>query len=64
MPAERKPALKTRWTWEEWKAGRAALRAVTDKVHPGSIRRKSSSSDRRLREAFAGERGPKPVQPS
>ena len=51
-------ALKTRWTWEEWLASRAATRAVSDKINPASCRRSESSSDKRLRAAFDGERCP------
>ena len=50
--------LKIRWTWEEWKAGRAALKAITDKITPEPIRRKESSSDRRLKAAYGGKRAP------
>ena len=55
-----KPAakLKTDWTWEEWQQSRAARRAVTARVGPPVTRRRESSSDRRLRKAFGGERGP------
>jgi len=53
-----KPALKTKWTWEEWLASRAATRAATEKASPGPCRRAESSSDRRLRAAFGGERFP------
>ena len=52
------PPLKTEWTWEEWQATRAARRAAADRVAPPVVRRRESSSDRRLRAAFKGERGP------
>lgn len=51
-------ALKTDWTWEEWQQSRAARRAATLRVGPPVTRRKESSSDRRLRAAFKGQRGP------
>ena len=51
-------SLKVDWTWEEWQASRAARKAVADRVGPPVIRRKDSSSDRRLRRVFNGERGP------
>ena len=50
--------LKTSWSWEEWQAGRAARRRAASRVGPPTVRRKRSSSDRRLRAAFNGERGP------
>lgn len=50
--------LKTRWTWLEWQESRAARRAVADRVGPPIVRREQSSSDRRLRNAFDGNRGP------
>ena len=53
-----RPKLKTSWTWDEWRAGRAARRRAASRVGPPVVRRKSSSSDRRLRAAFNGERGP------
>jgi len=57
MPSENK-VLKTHWTWEEWLASRAATRAVSDKINPAPCRRPESSSDKRLRAAFDGERYP------
>jgi hypothetical protein len=45
-------------TWEEWAEARKARRLTSDKIRRGSIRRKSSSSDKRLRATFKGERGP------
>jgi len=56
--------LKTSWTWEEWQASRAATRAVTEKVCPGPCRRQESSSDKRLRATFNGERYPCPPKKS
>jgi len=53
------PELKTSWTWEEWLASRAARRAASLRVGPPVTRRKESSSDRRLRAAFDGQRAPK-----
>ena len=50
--------LKTNWTWEEWQQSRAARRAATLRVGPPVTRRKEGSSDRRLRAAFDGQRGP------
>ena len=50
--------LKVKWTWEEWLASRAATRAVSDKISPAPCRRLESSSDKRLRTAFDGERYP------
>jgi len=50
--------LKTKWTWEEWLGSRAATRAVSDKISPAPCRRNESSSDKRLRAAFGGERYP------
>ena len=52
------PPLKTDWTWDEWQQSRAARRAAADKIGGPVTRRKESSSDRRLRAAFKGERGP------
>ena len=50
--------LKTNWTWEEGQQSRAARRAVALRVGPPVTRRKESSSDRRLRAGFNGQRGP------
>ena len=50
--------IKTNWTWEEWQRSRKARRAVTDRITPLPVRRKRSSSDKRLRKAFGGQRGP------
>ena len=47
-----------RITWEQWQAGREKRRRLGEMVAPVVIRRAESSSDRRLREAFDGERGP------
>ena len=47
-----------RITWEQWQAGREKRRRLGEMVAPAVIRRAESSSDRRLREAFDGERGP------
>ena len=50
--------VKTDWTWEEWLASRKARRQAADRISPLAVRRRESSSDRRLRAAFKGERGP------
>jgi hypothetical protein len=47
-----------RYTWEQWQAGREKRRRLGELVAPKVIRRAESSSDKRLREAFNGERGP------
>ena len=44
-------------SWKDWLRGRRARREMGNLVAPAIIRRKSSSSDRRLRELFKGERG-------
>lgn len=44
-------------SWEDWLAGRRARRRASKEVAPGTIRRARSSSDRRLRRLFKGERG-------
>ena len=46
------------YTWEQWQAGRAERRRLGNLVAPPVIRRPESSSDKRLRAAFGGERGP------
>ena len=46
------------YTWEQWQAGRAERRRLGNLVAPSVIRRPESSSDKRLRAAFGGERGP------
>ncbi len=43
--------------WEDWLKGRRARRETGNRVAPEIIRRPSSSSDRRLRKLFKGERG-------
>lgn len=43
--------------WEDWLKGRRARRETGEKVAPTIIRRETGSSDKRLREAFGGERG-------
>ena len=43
--------------WEDWLAGRRARRETGNRVAPEIIRRPSSSSDKRLRALFNGERG-------
>lgn len=43
--------------WEDWLKGRRARRETGRRVAPEVIRRPSSSSDKRLRRLFNGERG-------
>lgn len=51
--------MKTKWTWEEWLAERSERKALSDRITPDPIRRTQSSSDRRLKKAFHGKRGPR-----
>jgi hypothetical protein len=44
-------------SWEDWLKGRRARRETGNRVAPEVIRRTSSSSDKRLRKLFKGERG-------
>jgi hypothetical protein len=44
-------------SYEDWLKGRRFRRELSERVAPGVIRRKSSSSDKRLRALFNGERG-------
>jgi hypothetical protein len=44
-------------SWEDWLKGRRARRESSQLVAPGINRRKRSSSDRRLKKLFNGERG-------
>jgi len=44
-------------SYEDWFKGRRARRETSQLVAPGVIRRRSSSSDRRLKKLFKGERG-------
>ena len=44
-------------SWADWLKGRRARRESSKLVAPGIIRRRSSSSDRRLKKLFNGERG-------
>ena len=44
-------------SYEDWLKGRRYRRELGNRVAPGVIRRKSSSSDRRLKKLFNGERG-------
>lgn len=44
-------------SYEDWLKGRRYRRELSKLVAPGIIRRKSSSSDRRLKKLFKGERG-------
>jgi hypothetical protein len=50
--------FKTSWTWKEWQQSRPLRKAISAQVGPAITRRKKSSSDRRLRAAFAGHRAP------
>jgi hypothetical protein len=43
--------------WEDWLKGRRFRREMGNLVAPKTIRRKRSSSDRRLKKLFNGERG-------
>jgi hypothetical protein len=43
--------------WEDWLKGRRARRQTGNRVAPEIIRRPASSSDKRLRQLFKGERG-------
>jgi hypothetical protein len=43
--------------WEDWLAGRRGRRETGNRVAPEVIRRPASSSDRRLRKLYEGERG-------
>jgi hypothetical protein len=44
-------------SWEDWLRGRRARRETSKSVAPGVVRRPRSSSDRRLRKLFKGQRG-------
>ena len=44
-------------SWADWLQGRRARRETGNRVAPEIIRRPSSSSDKRLRKLFNGERG-------
>ncbi|HEY3760134.1 MAG TPA: hypothetical protein VGN23_00095 [Verrucomicrobiae bacterium] len=44
-------------SWEDWLKGRRFRREMGNLVAPAIIRRKSSSSDRRLKKLYNGERG-------
>jgi hypothetical protein len=44
-------------SYEDWLKGRRFRRQVCQLVAPGVVRRKSSSSDRRLKRLFKDERG-------
>jgi hypothetical protein len=49
--------LYERMRWEDWLQGRRVRRQTGERVAPGVIRRPTSSSDKRLRQLYAGERG-------
>jgi hypothetical protein len=44
-------------SYQDWLKGRRYRRELGNRVAPEIIRRKSSSSDRRLKKLFKGERG-------
>jgi hypothetical protein len=44
-------------SYQDWLRGRRWRRELSQQVAPGVLRRKTSSSDRRLRRLFKGERG-------
>jgi hypothetical protein len=44
-------------SYEDWLKGRRYRREIGNLVAPETIRRKTSSSDRRLKKLFKGERG-------
>jgi hypothetical protein len=44
-------------SYEDWLLGRRFRRELSQRVAPGINRRKSSSSDKRLKKLFNGERG-------
>ena len=44
-------------SWEDWQRGRRARRETSKQAAPGIVRRNTSSSDRRLRKLFNGQRG-------
>jgi hypothetical protein len=44
-------------SWEDWLKGRRFRREMGNRVAPENIRRKTSSSDPRLKKLFNGERG-------
>lgn len=44
-------------SWEDWLCGRRARRETSKSISPGVVRRARSSSDRRLRKLFKGQRG-------
>jgi len=50
--------IKIAWGWDEWQRSRKSRRAATDRITPSPVRRKRSSSDKRLSGAFRGQRGP------
>jgi hypothetical protein len=44
-------------SWQDWLKGRRARRQTGARVAPEIIRRRASSSDKRLRKLFQGQRG-------
>ena len=44
-------------SWEDWQRGRRRQREAGKQAAPGIVRRKTTSSDRRLRKLFKGRRG-------
>ena len=50
-------------SWEDWLRGRRARRETSKSVAPGVVQRPRSSSDRRFRKLFNGQRG-LPITPT
>jgi len=60
MSAARPPILERQTTWAAWELGRAARRAVVDRITGGRVLRRPSGDPRKdllLRELNEGERG-------
>lgn len=60
MSAEQTPRLERATTWQEWERGRAARRAVCDRVTAGRELRRPAGDPRKdalLRRINGGERG-------
>ncbi len=45
-------------SFEDWRAGIAERRLISEAASPGPARREESSNDERLRAAFGGKRAP------
>lgn len=58
MALERSERGAAIMSWKEWQSRRQELRKISRKICPAGLRRKESSSDRRLRAAFGGKRAP------